>query len=60
MKLTVIFLCFCMVSPLISEEINLSLDFELNEPENIIFNLLIDIATDSNNNIYVLDNKEKV
>ncbi len=60
MKLVVIFLCFCMVSPLISGEINLLLDFELNEPENIIFYLLIDIATDSNNNIYVLDIKEKL
>ena len=60
MKLLVLFLCFCLASPVISEEINLSLDFELNEPENVIFNSLRDIATDSDNNIYVLDNKEKV
>lgn len=60
MKLLVLFLCFCLASPVISKEINLSLDFELNEPENVIFNSLRDIATDSDNNIYVLDNKEKV
>lgn len=41
-------------------QIKLSLDFVLNEPENIIFNRLSDIATDSNNNIYVLDYKENV
>jgi len=43
-----------------SSQIALSLDFEINEPENIIFNRLSDVATDSKNNIYVLDYKELV
>ena len=42
-----------------SKQIKLSLDIQIKEPENIIFNRLIDIATDSKNNIYILDSKEK-
>lgn len=42
-----------------SAQVELSLDLEINEPEDIIFNNLKDIATDSNNNIYILDSKEK-
>ncbi len=49
-----------MTSQVFSEQIKLSLDLEIKEPENIIFNGLKDIATDSKNNIYVLDRKEKL
>jgi len=35
------------------------LDLEIKEPEKIIFHGLEDIATDSKNNIYILDRKEK-
>ena len=42
-----------------SVQIELSLDLEIEEPEDIIFNNLEDIATDSKNNIYILDSKEK-
>lgn len=42
-----------------SAQIELSFDIEIKEPEDIIFNNLKDIATDSNNNIYILDSKEK-
>jgi hypothetical protein len=36
------------------------LDVEIFESDNIIFGQLSDIATDSNNNIYVMDSKDKV
>ena len=49
-----------MVSPVISEEIKLSLDFEFGESGDVIFNRLSDLATDSNNNIYLLDHNEKL
>jgi len=48
-----------MTSQVFSEQIKLLLDLEIKEPENIIFNRLEDIATDSKNNIYILDRKEK-
>ena len=48
-----------MTSQVFSEQIKLLLDLEIKEPENIIFNRLKDIATDSKNNIYILDRKEK-
>jgi len=48
-----------MTSLAFSGPIKLSLDLEIKEPENIIFYGLGDIATDSKNNIYVLDKKEK-
>jgi outer membrane protein assembly factor BamB len=63
-KQVILFLIFSlyifMTSLAFSEQIKLSLDLEIKELENIIFNLLINIATDSNNNIYVLDSEEKV
>lgn len=49
-----------MTSQVFSEQIKLSLDLEIKEPENIIFNGLRDIATDSKNNIFVLDSEEKM
>ncbi len=49
-----------MTSQVFSEQIKLSLDLEIKEPEDIIFNNLNDIATDSENNIYILDSKEKM
>ena len=49
-----------MTSQVFSEQIKLSLDLEIKEPENIIFNRLNDIATDSRNNIYILDDKGKM
>ena len=48
-----------MTSQVFSEQIKLSLDLEIKEPENIIFSRIKDIATDSKNNIYILDRKEK-
>lgn len=60
LRLLLLFLCFCTASPVISEEIKLSLDFKFSEPEDVIFNRLSDLETDSNNNIYVLDHKEQV
>jgi hypothetical protein len=48
-----------MTSQVFSGQIKLSLDLEIKESENIIFHNLRDIATDSKNNIYILDNKEK-
>ena len=49
-----------MTSQVLSEQIKLSLDLEIKEPENVIFNSLGDIATDSKNNIYISDRKEKL
>jgi len=49
-----------MTSQVFSEQIKLSLDLEIKGSENIIFNRLKDIATDSKNNIYILDRKEKL
>lgn len=51
---------FLMIaSETFADQIKLILDLEIKEPDNIIFNNLKDIATDSKNNIYVLDKKEK-
>ncbi len=62
-KQLILFLIFSlyifMTSLAFSEQIKLSLDLEIKEPENIIFYGLGDIATDSKNNIYILDEKEK-
>jgi len=60
MKSIIFFLCVLFNSQFFSEEIDLSLDIEIKEPKNIIFNRIIDIATDSKNNIYLLDSKEKM
>jgi hypothetical protein len=57
--LLIFFLYIFMTSLAFSEQITLSLDLEIKEPENIIFFRLGDIATDSKNNIYILDKKEK-
>lgn len=43
-----------------SAQVDLSLDLEIKEPEDIIFNLIVDIAIDSENNIFILDMKENV
>lgn len=43
-----------------SAQVDLSLDLEIKEPEDIIFNLIVDIAVDSENSIFILDMKEKV
>jgi len=56
----VIILILSISLPLYSENIVLKLDLEIGEPNDIIFDRLIDIATDSKNDIYVLDRKEKV
>ncbi len=62
-KQVIIYLLFSLtvfLTPqLFSEQIKLSLDLEIKEPENIIFYGLGDIATDSKNNIYILDRQEK-
>jgi len=42
----------------ISKDTILNIDLEIKENSKILFGKLIDIATDSKNNIYVLDNKE--
>jgi hypothetical protein len=49
-----------MASPIFAEEIKLSLDFEFGESGDVIFNRLSDIGTDSDNDIYILDYKEKL
>lgn len=54
------FLCSFMSLQTFAHQIKLSLDSEIKEPEKIIFNRLVDIATDSKNNIYVLDKEEKM
>ncbi|MCJ7579609.1 MAG: 6-bladed beta-propeller, partial [Candidatus Aminicenantes bacterium] len=43
-----------------SAQVDLSFDLEIKEPEDIIFNLIVDIAVDSENSIFILDIKEKV
>jgi hypothetical protein len=58
-KFIIHFLSIFITIHAFSKQIKLSLDIEIKEPENIIFNRLIDIATDSKNYIYVLDSKEK-
>jgi len=40
-------------------QVKLSLDLEIKEPEGVYFNKITDIASDSQNNIYILDRKEK-
>ena len=40
-------------------QVKLSLDLEIEESEGIIFNRLVDIAIDSENNIFILDIEEK-
>ncbi len=59
-KKSLFLFCVCLIlHPLtFSEQIQLSLDLELKEPHNIIFNALVDIATNSENNIYIVDKKE--
>lgn len=43
-----------------SEQVELSLDLEIKEQEDIIFNLIVDIAVDSENSVFILDMKERV
>lgn len=57
--LILIMVLFSMALQASSAQIELSLDLEIEESEEIIFNNLKDIATDSKNNIYILDSKEK-
>ena len=60
-KSILLFFLVILITPyVLTEQIKLSLDLEINEPENIIFHGLFDIATDSKNNIYLLDYKEKM
>ena len=59
MKAASVLIAAFLYLPLFSENLILTVDLEITEPPGIIFNGLIDIATDSKNNIYVLDNKEK-
>jgi len=60
MKFVIFFLIIFIATPIFSEQVKLSLDLEIKEPEKIIFNRLTDIATDSKSNIYVLDRGEKL
>jgi len=60
MKIIYTSICiFLMIIQSLSGQVTLSLDLEINESDNLVFYQLIDIATDSENNIYVLDRKEK-
>ena len=45
---------------LVDGQVKLSLDLEIKEPEDVIFNKIVDIAVDSQNDMYILDSKEKV
>jgi DNA-binding beta-propeller fold protein YncE len=60
LKLIIFSLSILMTLEVFSEQIKLTLDIEIKEPGNIIFNRIRDIATDSKSNIYVLDSKEKM
>jgi len=41
------------------EQVKLTLDLEIKEPEDVFFNKIVDIAVDSQNSIYILDFEEK-
>jgi len=41
------------------EQVKLTLDLEIKEPEDVFFNKIVDIAVDSQNSIYILDLEEK-
>ncbi len=56
--LILILLSIPLLAP--SAQIELFLDLEIKEPEDIIFNLIVDIAVDSENSICILDMKERV
>jgi hypothetical protein len=59
-NINLFFLFLFMPSLIFPHQIKLSLDLEIREPEGIIFNRFEDIATDSKNNIYILDRGEKL
>lgn len=59
MKIKLFILNILIFFNLINGQVKLSLDCEIKEPDKIIFNKIVDIEIDSQNNIYLLDRKEK-